>query len=601
MNRFYSALCAFLLCISLLDISVPLQAQHVTFSEDFNTSKEYGDMPDGWTAWENSGGAGGPYGSAWGASKDWDWSSNWYMYSPPEVGIVGMKDEDWIITPQITPQENDFFICDCFRGGADEVADIFEFRISTTTNDAPDAFTDVLASYTAAEMPYFDGRVSLDLSAYVGVPVYIAIVHIADNGTDDPEVLSNYLIVDNVQVRNIQEAFVLDAVFRQATSPPRPPALLTDPVTIAGSLGFIVAGDNGVANISSITLSMAGTTDMSLLKEVIVYYSDWSLITDDEILNGEPPFGSVQNPGETITITGSRDLPLGMEPTLWFRFVLDDTREVSYPYPKIDVSVENFVINGVEQEPGVKTYFGAMDVVSDHVSNDNLADATELSATPARYGSSTMRATHEAEYDTPKAYCHNGGYSPNIHSVWWYFVAPSDGLVTADLADSHFNTILSFFDEDLNPVACNDNMTASTDQSRIEDYRIMKGEKIYVRVSDLGGWGPNQWDVSGVVVMDFSFSVLTGVAEDGGLSSMTLHPNPASQNVSLDITILRPTEVMIDVRDVMGRSRHAQQERFSSTGKHTVAMDVSALPAGTYVVSVQRGEYLESRKLSIIK
>lgn len=249
----------------------------------------------------------------------------------------------------------------------------------------------------------------------------------------------------------------------------------------------------------------------------------------------------------------------------------------------------------------MKTYFGAMDVVGVQVSNDNFADAIELSATPARYGSSTMFATHEAEYDTPKAYCHNNGWPANIHSVWWYFVAPSDGLVTADLTDSHFNTILSFLDEDLNPVACNDNMTASVDQSRIENYLIRKGEKIYVRVSDIGDWGANQYGVSGVVVMDFSFSVLTGVSEDGGRSSMSLHPNPTSQNVSLDIAILRPTEVMIDVRDVMGRSRHAQQGRFSTAGKHTVALDVSALPAGTYVVSVQQGKNLESRKLSIIK
>jgi hypothetical protein len=95
--------------------------------------------------------------------------------------------------------------------------------------------------------------------------------------------------------------------------------------------------------------------------------------------------------------------------------------------------------------------------------------------------------------------------------------------------------------------------------------------------------------------------VLTGVPEDGGLSSMTMHPNPTSQNVSLDVTMLRPTEVMIDVRDVMGRSRHAQQEQFSTAGKHTVLIDVSALPAGTYVVSVQQGNRVESRKLSIIK
>jgi hypothetical protein len=570
-----------------------VDAQQFTFFESFDET-EPGTLPTGWSAWQNGGGGAAPS-PVWSVLRDGPWGVEQYVMSSEEPGREGLIDEDWMITPQITPQEGDFLIFST-RRGYEDTGDTYQILISTSTEKAPDAFTEILASYTEEEMPNLTTNFSLDLSAYVNVPIHIAFVHSCNVG---PEVWSSFWLVDEVQVRPTQNAFVVDAFFRQATTPPQPPVVLGDELVFAGTVEFVLNGDFGVANISSVTLSTQGTTDPSIIKEVIAYYTPFEGITDDDVLNGVlPVFGSIKNPGETFELTGNIDLELGTAPYFYFRYILKDDYEITFPYPQIDMTVEKYVVNGVERIPGVTTYFGAMDVVPPQVVNDNFADAIELSPVAAEYGSSTLPATYEPEYDVV-AYCHNEG-NPAIHSVWWHFTAPTDGWVTADLSDSHFNCILAFLDEDLKLLACNDDISDHNQQSKITGFPIAAGQKIYVRASDLGGVGANQYSGAGVVIMDFTFDVPLGIEDDDDKVS-TPYPNPATQQTAIDVMLRKPNEVFVEVKDIMGRKIYEQQEAFTIAGKHTITLDVAQLQAGTYLVQVTIAGKLKTHKLSVMR
>lgn len=588
MMKFYRVV--FLL--SIIFSAVQVTAQQFTFFESFDET-DPGTLPEGWSAWQNGGGGNAPS-PIWTVLRDSPWGVEQYVMSMEEAGRDGLIDEDWMITPQLTPQAGDFLIFSTRRGWED-TGDSYKILISTSTDEAPDAFTETFASYTEVEMPNLMTNFTLDLSAYVNIPIHIAFVHSCNVGAAG---YSSFWLIDEVQVRPIQNAFVVDAFFRQATSPPQPPVVLGDELVFAGTVEFVLNGDYGVANISSITLSTHGTTDPSIIKEVIAYYTPFEGVTDEDILNGVlPVFGSIENPGETFELTGSIDLELGTAPFFYFRYILDDGYEIIFPYPQIDMTVEKYVVNGVERIPAVTTYFGAMDVVPPQVINDNFADAIEISATPGRYGSSTLPATYEPDYDVI-AYCHNFG-NEAIHSVWWHFTAPTDGWVTADLSDSHFNSIVAFLDEELNVLACNDDVNDNTQQSRITGFPIAAGQKIYVRVSDLGGEGANQYSGAGVVIMDFTFDVPLGIEDDDKEVSAP-YPNPASKQTSIDVMLHRPDEVLITVRDIVGRKVYEQREIAAHSGKQAVSFDVTQLRGGTYLVQVTVAGKVITHKLSVI-
>jgi hypothetical protein len=301
-----------------------------------------------------------------------------------------------------------------------------------------------------------------------------------------------------------------------------------------------------------------------------------------------------------VEITGSADLPLGMRPSFFLRYVLDENYVFTTPYPQIDISVQKYVVDGVEHEPAVSSYFGAMDVVPPVVINDHFADAIALSATPARYWSSTLPATYEADYDAT-AYCQSQGDKKAVHSVWWYFVPPADGVITADLSGSRFNSLLTLFDAEFKQLACNDDINSSNTTSRVTGLPVRQGQKIYVRVSDLGSVGANQYLISGVVALDFSFSLLTGTTPEFDPGMLSLYPNPTTGAVTLVVEARKPGPVAIDITDVMGRTVQTHNAYAETAGKNEIAISLADRQAGTYLVKVHHDNKIAVKKLSLTR
>src|SRR5688500_4403678 len=155
MIKFYRVV----LVLFIIFSNSPVTAQQFTFFESFDET-EPGTLPAGWSAWQNEGGGNAPS-PVWRVLRDSPLGVEQYVMSSEELGRDGLIDEDWLITPRITPKEGDFLIFST-RRGYEDTGDSFKILISTSTDEAPDAFTEPFASYAEIDMPNMMSNFSLD-------------------------------------------------------------------------------------------------------------------------------------------------------------------------------------------------------------------------------------------------------------------------------------------------------------------------------------------------------------------------------------------------------------------------------------------------------
>jgi hypothetical protein len=597
----FGAVIAFLRCAALAIVFVVqatqvAQAQQPTMFEDFE-NVELGELPEGWT-WYQQGGTDPT--SHWAANQYPGFDTR-YLTSSLELGN-GERDADWLITPQIPIVNGDYLIFDGRQDTWNSFGDEYQILISTTTPQAPAAFTNTLASYTEDDFPKNWQTLKHDLSAYAGQSIYIAFVHITTHLSEDQFDIPDCYNIDNLWIRPLQPASLHEALveheYSQAMTVEMTPLLPFIRVNLR------VIGDYNSVNTTSLTFSEHGTLDLSHISKAILYYTGSISQISIDGPDGYVIFGSLTNVGETLVFTGNQELEIG-DNFFWLAYTVDPGYEPEYPYPEVDASFDKTIVEGVEHVIEASGNPGGRAVVPSVPVNDNIADAIPLSTTSARYGSSNAQATPEPLVET-LAYCAPGGFEDGSNSIWWYFKAPGQGLVTADLSATNFNTILVFYNKDYDQIACHDNINAPYGefQSKISDFPVTAGQEIYVRVTGYGdpNSGP-QNAAQGVVILDFSFS--TPLGNEGAAERQTIsspYPNPARGRTSFDVMLHKPGELTLQVNDVMGRPVLSKNMGFYSAGvKHTVELDVSTLPAGTYIINTPGSHQQTTRKLIVVK
>jgi hypothetical protein len=584
--------------------------QTPTLYESFDDTPS-GEIPDGWRTYSLNGSGG----SNWVRST-YGFFGPKVMTSGVEYALPGTIDEDWLVTPQITPLSLDHLIFDAGQEYVwDDHGSEFLVLISTSSDNRAD-FTDTLAIWTEPEFPgyLYEERIILDLAAYEGTPIYIAFVHnnpVTGEGADPnlpPPPIENWYL-DNVSVRPKQSMdYSGGEIFSSYQDVIRVEHSRTSII-----MGLVVraAGDEGAATISSLTFTSTGSSPLVHIKEASLYTTHGdSFISTDEA-NGvvfADLYGTVTDPGTEFTIVGSQDLERG-DTYFWLIYTLEaDPNVLTYPYPEVDATFEKVVVNDVEHETTVPTTEGSHPVVPSTPLNDNYADALDLqpSATPARYGSYNNRATFETEFEK-LAYCATPIYNTaqdGANSVWWHFHAPRNGVVTIDLSACSFNTLLLIQDENHDQLACNKDIDedALVFQSKIVDFQVEDGKDYYVRVSGEGAFPGDPNAASGVVHMDFSFSTPVGVEENFTNTFTPLYPNPATKTVCTDLLIKKPTEIILDIVDLVGRPVLSNNKGVLNTGMHEgVCLDISSLPAGPYLVQMRGDHKKAPRKLIVVK
>ena len=95
--------------------------------------------------------------------------------------------------------------------------------------------------------------------------------------------------------------------------------------------------------------------------------------------------------------------------------------------------------------------------------------------------------------------------------------------------------------------------------------------------------------------------VVTSVDESAAVAAMRLVPNPANDHVTLSVAALGAAPMTVDVLDMTGQHVAHMVDMTTVTGSNTVSMNVSALPAGTYMVAVTIDGNRSVQLMTIVK
>ncbi len=140
--------------------------------------------------------------------------------------------------------------------------------------------------------------------------------------------------------------------------------------------------------------------------------------------------------------------------------------------------------------------------------NDGCTNATTIPSQVGLYDP----APRDAFYAT-EAFCENDDScaANTSHSVWYRFVAPSDGTIRATTFGSDYNTVMSVYSRcaftlngqciDYNSLACNDNAAIFVTHSTINNFAVSGGLPYLIKVSLNGPSFPASSDGS----LDFEF------------------------------------------------------------------------------------------------
>jgi hypothetical protein len=80
------------------------------------------------------------------------------------------------------------------------------------------------------------------------------------------------------------------------------------------------------------------------------------------------------------------------------------------------------------------------------------------------------------------------------------------------------------------------------------------------------------------------------------------YPNPFNPESTIMFSLSHPSEVVLKIYDINGReiSVLVDGEKMV-TGQHTIIFNGSNLPSGTYFCKLESGDYVETRKMLLIK
>ena len=111
-------------------------------------------------------------------------------------------------------------------------------------------------------------------------------------------------------------------------------------------------------------------------------------------------------------------------------------------------------------------------------------------------------------------------------------------------------------------------------------------------LSIAGGWGTEA---------SVAFEVTYGVGvEEVFENSLSVFPNPASNNAALALTLTESNNVFVEVMNTLGQQVFAQASKMNA-GENTIQIPVESLTTGMYYVNVRIANELITEKLNIVK
>ena len=79
------------------------------------------------------------------------------------------------------------------------------------------------------------------------------------------------------------------------------------------------------------------------------------------------------------------------------------------------------------------------------------------------------------------------------------------------------------------------------------------------------------------------------------------YPNPFNPTTTIDYQIPNSGLVILKVYDLLGKEVATVVNEIKNVGKHTVTFNASSLPSGTYFYRIEVGDYMDVKKMILLK
>ncbi|MBN1478782.1 T9SS type A sorting domain-containing protein [candidate division KSB1 bacterium] len=86
-----------------------------------------------------------------------------------------------------------------------------------------------------------------------------------------------------------------------------------------------------------------------------------------------------------------------------------------------------------------------------------------------------------------------------------------------------------------------------------------------------------------------------------GFSLMQNFPNPFNSETTIEFTVPLRSDVLLTIRNLRGEKIAVLADDQFDTGEHTIHWDATNVPSGTYTCTLQVGEFVDVKKLTVLK
>ena len=79
------------------------------------------------------------------------------------------------------------------------------------------------------------------------------------------------------------------------------------------------------------------------------------------------------------------------------------------------------------------------------------------------------------------------------------------------------------------------------------------------------------------------------------------YPNPFNPITTIKYDIVKDVNVKLVVYDILGREVKTLVNEFKKVGSYAIQMDATGLSSGTYFYRIEAGEFVNVKKMMVIK
>lgn len=188
-------------------------------------------------------------------------------------------------------------------------------------------------------------------------------------------------------------------------------------------------------------------------------------------------------------------------------------------------------------------------------------------------------------------------YSSNGGSNWTYSLETPD--IVTDLIEGPYGTVWAVYQHGILQTtdrgATWENVTDSYDHEHFWTGAWDANRHMLV------GGTYSHGIVRGTVVT--STAVENSKSNESPLPTVTtsVYPNPFSSSATVTYTLSDPSDIRLEVFDLLGKRVRLLESGFKSIGEHVVTFDASGLGSGVYFYTLTAGDFSQTRKMVVVK